>query len=122
MLSISYRLGYSQHQEKRMQCSEVSGPVNMQMRGANENTRGSRINDEFIRVGGYDDEDEKERMTRPRRSYVEAGVRVKVERAIKVTSVAYLPVILSVVFCDFMHDFNPPKCCVQEIRSIRMSL
>lgn len=50
----------------------------MQMRGANENTRGSRINDEFIRVGGYDDEDEKERMTRPRRAYVEAGVRVKV--------------------------------------------
>lgn len=90
-----------------MQSSEVSGPINMQMKGANENARGSRISGEFIRVGGYDDEDGEERMTRPRRSYVEAGVRVKVERATKVTSVAYLPVIPSAVFCDFMHDLSP---------------
>jgi hypothetical protein len=48
------------------------------MKGANENTRGSRINGEFIGVGGYDGEDGKERMTRPQRSYVEAGVRAKV--------------------------------------------
>lgn len=64
--------------KKRMQSSEVSGLINMQMKGANENARGSRISGEFIRVGGYDDEDGEERMTRPRRSYVEAGVRVKV--------------------------------------------
>lgn len=36
----------------------------MQMKGANKNARGSRINGEFIRVVGYDGEDEKERMTK----------------------------------------------------------
>jgi hypothetical protein len=42
-----------------MQSSEVSGPINMQMKGANKHARGSRISGELIRVVGYDDEDGK---------------------------------------------------------------